>query len=50
MVKNDNKHVWENCLSLKRKFEDKIIEFEVVSSELDRQVQRLGALEEENNG
>lgn len=50
MVKNDNKHVWENCLSLKRKFEDKIIELEVVSSKLDRQVQRLGALEEENNG
>lgn len=36
MVKNDNKHVWENCLSLKRKFEDKIIELEVVSSKLDR--------------
>lgn len=36
MVKNDNKHVWENCLSLKRKFEDKMSELEVVSIELDR--------------
>lgn len=35
IVKSDNKKVWENCLDLKRKFEDKVNELENVNGKVD---------------
>lgn len=36
MIKGDNKKVWGKYSDLKRNFEDKVIELEILNGKLDR--------------